>query len=100
MVPGLFTFLVVGCDPARKRADFGRHAIGALRRRRLDVRAIMVGRASFEKLSGEAGFEWYAWVERATLYRELYPPVDALLLTSRVEGFGMSPIQAMSFGRL
>jgi len=94
-----FTFLFVGRDPIRKGADLVIDAIRVLRGSRgLRVRAIMVGDPSFRELSPEDGFEAHPWVKREVLYRELYPRADALLLPSRVEGYGIAPIEAMSFG--
>lgn len=95
--PDGFTFLFVGRDPVRKGADLVVEAVRALRAQGRPVRAIVVGDPAFAELSGEEGFEAHPWVERSVLYGELYPRADALVLPSRVEGFGLAPIEAMSF---
>jgi glycosyltransferase involved in cell wall biosynthesis len=92
-----FTFLLVGRDPERKGADLAIRALRRLRAGGLDAKLILVGHPSWLTLAGEAGFEPYAWMERARLYSEFYPRADALLMPSRVEGFGLAAIEAMSF---
>ncbi|MBI4539286.1 MAG: glycosyltransferase family 4 protein [Gemmatimonadetes bacterium] len=95
--PEGFTFLFVGRDRVRKGADLFIAAVRALRSQGLNVRAVVAGDPSFRELAGEDGFEAHPWVDRSVLYRELYPRADALVLPSRAEGFGMAPIEAMSF---
>lgn len=72
-------------------------AVRALRAQGRPMRAIVVGDPALAELSGEEEFEARPWVERSVLYGELYPRADALVLPSRVEGFGLAPIEAMSF---
>jgi glycosyltransferase involved in cell wall biosynthesis len=95
--PGPFRFLFVGRDPRRKGADLVVEAFLRLRGRGLDVRLTLVGHATSGACGREEGIEAYGWTDRKQLYAELYPRADALVLPSRVEGFGLAPIEAMSF---
>jgi glycosyltransferase involved in cell wall biosynthesis len=95
--PRPFRFLLVGRDPRRKGADLAIQALRRLRARGLDVRLTLVGHASWLSLADEPGFEAFGWTDRGQLYERLYPGAHALLMPSRVEGFGIAPIEAMSF---
>jgi glycosyltransferase involved in cell wall biosynthesis len=92
-----FRFLFVGRDPHRKGADLVVEAFRRLRARGLDVRLTLAGHDVSRKSGQEDGIEAYGWVDRKRLYEELYPRAHALVLPSRVEGFGLAPIEAMSF---
>jgi glycosyltransferase involved in cell wall biosynthesis len=92
-----FTFLLLGRDPARKGADLAIEAFRRLRSSGRDARLILVGHASWLSLAEEPGLEVHDWTDRQRLYREFYPRADALLMPSRVEGFGLAAIEAMSF---
>jgi glycosyltransferase involved in cell wall biosynthesis len=92
-----FTFLFVGRDPERKGADLVIKAFRHLVGRGLRVRLVLVGQPEWTTPNREDGIETHGWIDRRRLYAEIYPSVHALLLPSRVEGFGIAPIEAMSF---
>jgi glycosyltransferase involved in cell wall biosynthesis len=96
--PSPFRFLLVGRDPARKGADLAIAAARSLLARGSDLRLTLVGHQSWQDLAGERGFEVFPWLDRRRLYEEFYPQSHALLMPSRVEGFGLAAIEAMSFG--
>jgi glycosyltransferase involved in cell wall biosynthesis len=95
--PRPFRFLFVGRDPQRKGADVAIAAVRRLRAKGLDLTLMLVGDPSLRTLRPADGFEVHAWSSRERLYSEFYPAADCLLLPSRVEGFGLAPIEAMSF---
>jgi glycosyltransferase involved in cell wall biosynthesis len=96
--PAPFRFLLVGRDPVRKGADLAIASTRSLLGRGCHVSLTLVGHPSWQALAEERGFEVFPWVDRRLLYEEIYPRAHALLMPSRVEGFGLAPIEAMSFG--
>jgi len=95
--PGPFRFLFVGRDPERKGADLVVEAFRRLRGWGLEARLTLAGHPASASLAPDEGIEAYGWVDRKQLYEDLYPRADAFVMPSRVEGFGLAPIEAMSF---
>ena len=93
-----FTFLFVGRDAQRKGADLVIDGIRRMRREGARVRGLLAGDQSFLELRGEPGFEVYGPVSRSFVYGRLYPRADAFVMPSRAEGYGLTLIEAMSFG--
>jgi glycosyltransferase involved in cell wall biosynthesis len=93
----VFRFLLIGRHPRRKGADLFVEAVRRLRRDGRPVEAILVGDPSYFELANEEGFEVLPWVERACLYRDVFPHADALVHPARAEGFGLVVAEAMSF---
>lgn len=92
-----FRFLLVGRHPRRKGADLFIESIRRLRGDGIRVEALLVGDPSYVELADEPGFEVFPWMDRARLYRDVFPRADALVHPARAEGFGLVVAEAMSF---
>lgn len=80
----------------RKGAEDGLAALAALRARVPDLRARIIGTVRpIHPLPPWAAFEWQ--VDDATL-RRAYSSAAAFLYPSRLEGFGLPPLEAMACG--
>jgi glycosyltransferase involved in cell wall biosynthesis len=101
------TYIVVGAVDAHKRAGLAVEAIARLRTRRPTARLRFIGPASDEQrrtvldLAARSGVIEAVSVDGRIPDDELelaYESATALLSTSRIEGFGLPPVEALARG--
>jgi glycosyltransferase involved in cell wall biosynthesis len=123
VLPGTAVFLLVARMDPMKRQDLALRAFARVHARRPDSRLVLVGNGSFSgPLGGMAGkgksaewrdrLRWIAaelgitnavtfahWIPDGLL-AAAYARADAVLLTSDIEGFGLTPLEAWRYGRV
>jgi glycosyltransferase involved in cell wall biosynthesis len=96
---GTCRFTLVGHHFWRKGGKALIAAFQRLRKLHPEVRLTIVSHVDLEELGIPAeGITVIPQLPRETIYREIYPQTDVYLLPSLAEGYGMSMVEAMSFG--
>lgn len=123
LLPDMAVFLLVARMDPMKRQDLALRAFARVHKRHPDSRLVLVGNGSFSgPLGGIAGkgkstewrekLRWIAaelgitnavtfahWIPDGLL-AAAYARADAVLLTSDIEGFGLTPLEAWRYGRV
>lgn len=123
LLPDTTVYLLVARMDPMKRQDLAIRAFARVHRRHPNSRLVLVGNGSFSgPLGGMAGkgksaewrerLKWIAAEQGVTnavtfahwipdgLLAAAYARADAVLLTSDIEGFGLTPLEAWRYGRL
>lgn len=97
--PGGCRFTLVGHQFRRKGGRALVAAFDRLRRVHPEARLTIVSAVDPAELGVPLdGITIHQALPRETIYREVYPATDVYLLPSLAEGYGMSVVEAMSFG--
>lgn len=96
---GTCRFTLVGHHFWRKGGKAVLAAFARLRKRHPEARLTIVSHVDLAPLGLDlTGVTVIPALPREAIYREIYPHTDVYLLPSLAEGYGMSVVEAMSFG--
>lgn len=94
--------LFLGRDYHRKGGDIALRLFEDLKKSHEKVRMTFVGRIpdkeTLAKVVGDKDISYYEYVSKQDLHEKIFPATDIFLLPTKAEAYGMSIVEAMSYG--